>query len=279
MFNPKYPVLTLAILLFTFSSCQPEKPKAEKTVDKNKFVFKKEQQHFAKASDGCKSDSAECATIEMNFPQFKEKGAIFQQINDSILHYVKTALTFEDEEIEASMNLNDLGNRFIQDYNEYTAESKLQATEDNSDPFITGWSIETEGQVTFESPKAVSISLSNYTYTGGAHPNSNITLLNYSVLTGKPLKIKDLVSNQSKLVQLAEQKFRKTLELAANANLNDQGYFWDGKFQLPANFGIVEEGLLFFYNSYEIAAYAVGPTDFVLTWEELGDLLDMSKLK
>jgi hypothetical protein len=93
------------------------------------------------------------------------------------------------------------------------------------------------------------------------------------------LRFKDLIKDRTKLNKRVEQKFREINEIGPHDNLNEKGFFWDGKFQLPANIGLVPEGVQFFYNSYEIAAYAVGPTEFVLTWEELGDLLDLSKVK
>lgn len=278
MFKSAYRLLTLATLFFLFSNCQPQKPEIEEKTAPA-FRYKKEQHHFSKASEGCKTDSNECAIVAMNYPQFKEDGAVFARINDSILHYVKASLTFEDEKLSNDMDLDALGNRFIQDYNEYSAEAKTRAEEDNSELFITPWNIETDGAIIFESPKVVSIRLDEYAYTGGAHPNSNTALLMYSTSTGKPMKLKDLVKNQAQLERLVEKKFRETHELAPNANLNDKGFFWEGKFQLPANIGIVAEGMLFFYNSYEIAAYAVGPTGFVLSWEELGTLIDTNKLK
>ena len=278
MFNSTYTSIAIVATLFvSLSNCQSPKVEEKMPAEEPTFSYQKEQQQFKKASDGCKSDSNECAIIEIDFPQFKEPGAVFKQINDSILHYIKTSLSPEDMGNVAT--LDDLGNRFIQDYNEYTAEAKTRAEEDDSEPFITPWSIETYGTVTFESPKLVSIELSTYSYTGGAHPNTTVTLLNYDTKTGKAITIKDLVKDQRKLVQLAEKKFRETHEIAPNASLNEQGFFWDGKFQLPQNIGLSGEGIWFFYNSYEIAAYAVGPTEFVLSWEELGDLVNTSKVK
>ena len=278
MFKSAYPSIAIvAALLVSLSNCQSPKVEEKAPAEEPAFSYHKEQQRFKKASDGCRTDSNECAIIEIDFPQFREPAAVFQKINDSILHYIKTSLSPEDMGNVAT--LDDLGNRFIQDYNEYTAEAKTRAEEDNSDPFITPWSIETYGIVTFESPKLVSIELSTYSYTGGAHPNTTVTLLNYDTKTGKAISIKTLIKDQRKLVQLAEKKFRETHELAPNASLNEEGFFWDGKFQLPENIGLSGEGIWFFYNSYEIAAYAVGPTEFVLSWEELGDLVNMSKVK
>jgi hypothetical protein len=272
-------MVALATVLISSWSCQNQKNEPESEPSTIVFSYAKTQAQFAKASEGCQSDSNECASIVIDYPQFKEQTPGFQKINDSILQQIKKSLSLEDDKIGRNTSLEDLGNLFVQDYNEYTAEAKTRAEEESTEPFITPWSIEISGEVTYESPKVISIALNNYAYTGGAHPNSNVSLFIYNVHTGQLLRFKDLIKDRTKLNKRVEQKFREINEIGPHDNLNEKGFFWDGKFQLPANIGLVPEGVQFFYNSYEIAAYAVGPTEFVLTWEELGDLLDLSKVK
>jgi Protein of unknown function (DUF3298) len=42
---------------------------------------------------------------------------------------------------------------------------------------------------------------------------------------------------------------------------------------LPKNFELQEEGIYFWYNPFEAAAYALGPTDFTISYSELGKLV------
>jgi len=42
-------------------------------------------------------------------------------------------------------------------------------------------------------------------------------------------------------------------------------------------FCVLPEGVRFIYNPYEVAAYAFGQTDILLTWAQLGTLADKSK--
>jgi hypothetical protein len=46
---------------------------------------------------------------------------------------------------------------------------------------------------------------------------------------------------------------------------------------MPMMYCLVSEGVRFIYNPYEVAPYAVGQTDILLTWEQLGKLADKSK--
>jgi hypothetical protein len=49
--------------------------------------------------------------------------------------------------------------------------------------------------------------------------------------------------------------------------------FENDQFFLPDNFAIVEEGITFFYNSYEIAPYAMGATELILRYDELKGIM------
>jgi hypothetical protein len=41
--------------------------------------------------------------------------------------------------------------------------------------------------------------------------------------------------------------------------------------------GIVREGIRFLYNPYDVASWAVGRTDVLLTWEQLGALAERTR--
>jgi Protein of unknown function (DUF3298) len=98
-------------------------------------------------------------------------------------------------------------------------------------------------------------------------------VLNFNLKTGKSLIWKDFITDQKALEILAEKEFKKARELPLNANLMEEGFFWEGAFTLPKNFELQEEGIYFWYNPFEAAAYALGPTDFTISYSELGKLV------
>jgi hypothetical protein len=72
------------------------------------------------------------------------------------------------------------------------------------------------------------------------------------------------------LTNLGNKIFRQARQLADTASLSDNYFeFPEDKFQLNKNYGFKKEGIVFFYNSYEIAPYAAGPTEVVIPYEEL----------
>ena len=50
-------------------------------------------------------------------------------------------------------------------------------------------------------------------------------------------------------------------------------YFWGEPFHLPENIGLNDEGVIFFYNVYEIASYADGITEFTIPFSDIESLL------
>ena len=59
-------------------------------------------------------------------------------------------------------------------------------------------------------------------------------------------------------------------ELPDTASLNENYYeFPDDKFQLNQNYGFRKDGIVFYYNNYEIAPYAAGPTEVVIPYESV----------
>lgn len=117
-------------------------------------------------------------------------------------------------------------------------------------------------------------------YTGGAHPNTFVSFWNYDLAKQKELQIFDIVKKEKlkELEAIAESYFKKLKEIKVGESYTEAGYFWDtNKFQLPENFGFGINGLIFHYNQYEIASYAIGQTEFTIPWEVLENLTAVSE--
>ena len=231
-----------------------------------------EMVEFSRAIDSCDEAKNYCVKMSAVYPVLKSgvPRKVVAAVNDSVLQYVKSNLTtLETGTNLRELSLQNLSDSLFQSYRSYAQESE----------YISPWELELTGEVLYLSKKFVTVAIENYGFTGGAHPYSNTTLLNFDLKTGKPVQVLGLIRDKKALMALAEKAFRKSRELSPDENLNQAGFFWDATFQLPANLGIAQDGLYFYYNAYEIAAYAWGPTDFVISWEELGDLLDRGKME
>ncbi len=253
----------LLLIILTIFALSCKNNKQSDTKQDTALVF--EERIFNMESSTCATDSVRCARVFITYPVATQgDAAALSAINDSVMFYIRqTVSVFAGSPESIPATLEEAAAGFIGEYEVYQQEQT---------DFITPWEIETNGKVLHQSPEVVSLEIDNYSYAGGAHPNGYSILLNFDAKTGAKIDPVEKVTDVKKLTQLAEAKFREARELEADADLNEEGFFWGGPFALPANIAITDKGLYFVYNAYEAAAYALGPTDFVLTYEELKDI-------
>ncbi|HNV72582.1 MAG TPA: DUF3298 domain-containing protein, partial [Candidatus Ozemobacteraceae bacterium] len=113
-------------------------------------------------------------------------------------------------------------------------------------------------------------------FTGGAHPNSEITYQVYSLKTGKPIELSALIAVDKidELNRIAEKIFRQVRNLKPDETYEQAGFQFDkGRFALNNNFLVSKSGLTFCYNAYEIAPYALGTTELVIPWPDLKNVV------
>jgi hypothetical protein len=140
------------------------------------------------------------------------------------------------------------------------------------------WEVKTTADTVHAAPRTLTVKYETFAYTGGAHPNTNLSFYTFDRETGQMLTLEDMVSDTMALLKLVEKAFREKQSLSAQNNLEEQGYFLrDGKFFLPANVGMGREGMVFYYNPYEIAAYVVGPIQVVVPYEQLNGILRVNQ--
>ena len=91
--------------------------------------------------------------------------------------------------------------------------------------------------------------------------------------TGRQLTLAEIVPDTNQVKLIAEEAFRQARELTPGESLSEAGFFWGEPFQLPENWALTADGLYFFYNPYEVAAYAMGITEFTIPRAKLPGML------
>lgn len=127
----------------------------------------------------------------------------------------------------------------------------------------------------FQYPKVVSLRLSEDVYQGGAHGLTTVHLASFDPATGRRLGLSDLVTpeGEARLVEIGERELRKVHEVPPEQSLEEAGFTFDGgKFVLSQEVAVLADGLIFYYNPYEIGPYAMGPTQIVIPWSELAPI-------
>jgi len=218
------------------------------------------------ASANCATDSSRCTTAKASFPMVESgPSAVRSRMNDTLQYRVVAMLAPTAEGNAANgMTPDEAAAEFVAVYEEFLLEEP---------GYSQAWATEVQGEVLFESPQLATVELAGYSYTGGAHPNSYVDLITFDLSTGAVLQLSDIISDKAALLPLAERYFREARQLDSGSSLNDQGFFWDGEFVLPQSVGLVQDGLRMYYNSYEVAPYAAGPTEFTIPYEDLKPIL------
>jgi hypothetical protein len=148
-----------------------------------------------------------------------------------------------------------------------------------ADHFVAGYqkgSLSKMVKVSRDSPPAISLEYTEWSFTGGAHGNFATTYLNFDAATGEPLKLASIVNpgSMARLTAIAEVHFRKQRELVPDASLKSAGFWFpEGRFQLSPIFGLSEKELVFQYNIYDVAPYSMGPTTVTIPLTEIRALL------
>ena len=216
----------------------------------------------------CKSEGDPCFTIEVSYPQFLDTNAnSLAKINRIIKKEVSHSLQsyqFEQNRDSATQSLDQIVKDIFFTFNEEIEQNNL---------LPNSWVIELKGEQASETKNTLTILITEYSYLGGAHPNSYQTYLNFNRETGELIQLEEVISDPEAVLEIAEQQFRETYDLSSEETLTKAGLF-ENKLVFPENFVMTKEGLIFLYNPYEIGPYAAGYYEFQISWERLEGLVN-----
>lgn len=223
---------------------------------------------FYKETEECVSPDSSCAHIILEYPLFTSAPteSMVQALNYTIESMVLSC-ALDPEEVDS---IPDVIEQFLSEYN--------QAREEFDDYWVA-WNQQISIDIKGDTSGIMCLALSRYEYTGGAHPNSELTYHNLDTRTGKSVAFEDvLIPGMEDSVRiLAEREFREVHQLKPDEDLGQAGFWFEEGFTLTNNICIGEDGITFFYNPYEIAPYAAGPTEIYLTYEELEGVVDVRR--
>lgn len=210
-------------------------------------------------------ENMECTKVKINYPVFNQGPELHAQLNIAIKQKINESLAnYTLEEASPELGMEKLIDTFLQGYQKFTSEFPESTTP---------WELSIDVIVSHTHPEFVSLSVSTSSYTGGAHPNNHVDYLNLSK-DGKVItRLSFFVNDEKKLKSMAEKEFREKYDLDTSEDLSKSGFMFENdQFELTENFGFTKTGMVFYYNSYEIASYAEGPTVLLIPFEELGEI-------
>lgn len=253
-------VFYFLVLIAFFISCRNEKTADKVTappkVDTLTFKYdsvKVYSKHIVKTG----AKEFDTAKAIVTYPIFE---------NEVLNKYVqRQVLNYFSEEDKSVIAYQDIAKSFINGYDSFIGENHDSEQ---------AWFLIIDMNVLHQKDSYIAIKYTHSDYSGGAHPNTNFSFINYDLKINKAITLDSLINNNKKneLTRIAENIFRKNEKLGPTESLEGKYFFSDGKFSLPENFYISKKGLVFFYNPYEIKAYAYGITELTIPFADLKDI-------
>ncbi|MEP2236828.1 MAG: DUF3298 and DUF4163 domain-containing protein [Maribacter sp.] len=215
------------------------------------------------ATDSCEN----CTSVRIEIPQANGKTKISKTINAALEGEIIALLNFYEE--SNAQNLEEAKETFLDDYKEVNGKFPEESMP---------WEATVEGNITFENESIITIKLESYIYTGGAHGYGTNRFLNFDKLNSTELYQEDLFTDLEEFKTFAETLFRKQENIPAEGSINDTGFMFETeRFYLPDNMGYTENGLLLYYEPYEIASFADGPIILTIPYAEANTFLKYPK--
>ena len=216
--------------------------------------------------DQCTAGAGGCTYLRLDFPMITDAadGVAVAAITDAVHEFITEPL----EPDGAGVTAKELIDEFFASY----AQLQQQVAS-----YKLPWFLERKAFVVNNAPDILCLSFASRSFMGGAHGNATITFENFNPRTGERVELADLFVNgyEAKLLMLAEARFRDVRAIEEGMNLPDAGFSFseNGTFTLSDNFAIEKDSLTFYYNAYDVAPYALGPTELTLSYDELDGLL------
>lgn len=221
------------------------------------------------------TDGKQICSVNLTIPQFTGDTAADKKINEMFTS-------------QAKKGADDIVSSAASDYKDYLSySSSVSASEDTT---ATGTG-DTMGDsydysgfpyqysylftgVTYSDDKYISLKISKYVFTGGAHGNSENDYYLLNKTTGDTVKLSDLISTSNKdfkalVIKYLQQKIDAApegfFESDATAALSYSDYSSLDKY----NFYLTKDGIGIEFGNYEVAPYAAGPQDIVIPYSEV----------
>lgn len=195
--------------------------------------------------------------VEVNIPNASGNEDIANRINSVITKDVMASLHIGEPDNISSKTIEESMTSFNKEFQ--TFKTDFPET-------LEQWEAQIDGEVMFQSLEMISIAITSYVNTGGAHGTLNISFLNFETKTGHLIPNNKLFKNIEGFEKIAQTYFDKTIK--------DKDAIFDvNTFKLPINIAYTEEGVVLLYNTYEIAPYSTGIIEFTIPFEEVSSLL------
>ena len=165
----------------------------------------------------------------------------------------------ENKEVEKKIN-DMLRNEIMTFYNQSIEEAKsyLNNYPDTDNKFVAN----TDFEIKKNSNNMLSIVVTYYKYSGGAHGEYNNVAYNVYMKNGQFLSLSDLFKKDTDYKGIINNEIRKQVENLVKQDKDNLGIYQFTSIKDDQKFYIQDDNIVVFFDLYEIAPYAAGIPEF-----------------
>lgn len=181
-------------------------------------------------------------------------------VNQYVLDFIEKVLS-PDSKVTHNRSPERMADEFVNAYD--TLNNEMSG-------MLEGWDYEIKCKITNPYQKLICVECNEGGYTGGAHPNYATVYTNYVKGNSRPVAKDNIFNHIDSVNRIAEKIFRKKYNVPSDGNINSTGYwFANDVFNLNDNFTFRNDSIIFLFNSYEVAPYAMGTAEVSIAVQHL----------
>ncbi len=246
----------LVLMMGLVIACKPQAKVEEQGSDSTQYSITKIEKKSGCLAD---DDTSRCIHIDLSYPVVANGSAAFKsyynRVIDSLLANTVHNFNIESDTVaSSSITLEAEINQLFANFETVAQESG------NEGP--NRWEVSCEVTIQMDNSQLLCLNITTYSYTGGAHPNEYTQLITIDKNARQIIPAEQFFANKEGTTKWLEAEFKRFKNLETSTDLEQKGYFLkDGKFFLPDNIGFCKDSIQFYFNDYEIASHAEGPSD------------------
>ncbi|MDR1937568.1 MAG: DUF3298 and DUF4163 domain-containing protein [Tannerellaceae bacterium] len=216
--------------------------------------------------------------IKFIFPVKYENQAVLESIQQ---HFNRSCFGEPYEKLTPGGAIERYVEQYIDEYksleSDFLAEKKEEHDHEHEGA-VHSWFSYYEyfaNEITYNKNDLLCYAVSYENYTGGAHGSHSYMSYVIDLKTGLSLKEKDFFVEgyQEPLSKILVKKIAEKNRAKDVSELENMGFFSIDEIYPNDNFSIDDNGITYYFNEYEIAAYVVGITQVFLPYDEIRHLL------
>lgn len=218
-------------------------------------------------------------TVDMDFLQTSdaEKKEVCGKINKSIMDEFVPQRSGDDEEAAVRKYMEEKIEAYRSDVADVYKEEILESKKHLDDYSYASFNHNThlKGRASYGFEGIINYSMTENSYSGGAHPVSYTTMMCFSIDNGERIHLEDVFRDDcdEELTELLIGRLVEVKGASSVEELKEKGFLVLADMFVSDNFFLEADSITFFYNQYDIAPYSEGTTSLSLSYKDMKGLL------